>query len=161
MIIQPFSTNTKTGLNDPSFTSDPRIKTTIAQIVAIIKPAFEDKDRHANKMIRQFSFQFNPLDDYSVETIYFIFPSLYGIIEEELITVEAFLSIVLDKQMSEIKSFDCELDIGLPMRLRNVTHNLAKNSSNTWQFPSKLIYMEKKLSSINKSFIFLCLFLST
>ena len=139
MITQPFSPTTKTGLNDPSFTRDPQIITTLSQIDAIIKPAFKDTNRHANKMIRQFSFQFHPLDDFSVETIYFIVPSLYGIIEEELISVEAFLSIVLDKQISEIKTFDYELDIGLPMRLKNFTDNLATNSSNTWQFPGKKI----------------------
>lgn len=125
-----------TGLNSVEFLSDPTVRSTTKQIYSIIKPAIEDTERNASKMFKTFSFQFHPIDDYSVETIYYLLPSLFYVVDEELIHHGAFLCIVLDKQMYEIESFDYELDIGLPIRLKNKTSKLVDFSSNEWQFSS-------------------------
>ena len=127
-------TESKTGLNDPKFLQHPEIKRLKTQIYSIIKPAFESEERHASKMIKQFTFQFHPVNDYSIETIFFILPSLYGVNDDELIQVDSFLSIVLDKQLFEIQSFDYELDIGLPIRLKNIDSKLITFSSGQWKF---------------------------
>lgn len=126
----------KTGLNDPKFLQHAAIENIKTQIYTVIKPAFESEERHASKMIKQFTFQFHATNDYSLETIYSILPGLYGVQEEEQIQIDTFLSIVLDKQLFEIQSFDYELDIGLPIRLKNIDTKLMTFSSGQWQFAS-------------------------
>jgi len=135
MLTSPYMSTTQNGLNAPAFLANLKVKNTTENIYHIIKPAIEDKDRNASKMLKTFAFQYHPLDDYSIETIYSILPSLFAIVDEELINYETFAEIILGKRSSEMTSSDYELDIGLPVRLRNLTSRLGEFSLlAAWQF---------------------------
>ncbi|CAF0769437.1 unnamed protein product, partial [Brachionus calyciflorus] len=131
LLNEPYP-NIKTGLNDPEIVQNERVKILKRQIDSIIGTPLNDKDRHANILVSHFYFQFNPMDDYTIETIYYWLPYLSGLIEEELVSKENFLSIILEKPIYELTRADFELKFGL--RLYNHDSKLKNCVPGVWKF---------------------------
>ncbi|RNA18150.1 putative methyltransferase TARBP1 [Brachionus plicatilis] len=122
----------KTGLNRPEIVQNQSITILSRQIFSIISANITEKGRHANILVNHFYFQFNPIDDYSIETIYYWLPYLSGLIEEELVKKENFLSIVLDKSVFDLTEQDNSLDVSISLKS---PHSTLKNCSpGVWKF---------------------------
>jgi hypothetical protein len=64
-----------------------------------------------------------------------LFPYLAGIIEDELISVDNFSTIILDKPLHELKEFDLQrLQQSLPLKLSNSNTKLAECLPGMWRF---------------------------
>ena len=92
-----------------------------------------DKERHSSIILNHFYFQFNPIDDFSIESIFNIFPLKSGIIDDEIISPEAFLSIALNKSVFSLTPNDYT-SLKLPIRLLNSNNKLTQCTSGVWRF---------------------------
>jgi hypothetical protein len=82
--------------------------------------------------LNHFYFQFDADKDYSIEAIYYHFPYLSYLLDEEQVKADCFLSIVLDKQIFELTQADYELQ--LPIQLFNKTSKLTNCAPGVWKF---------------------------
>ena len=70
-----------------------------------------------------------------VKVIYNVFPSLCGLIEDELVDSKLYLSLVLHKHKYELAAQDFEMK--LPLRLDNPSSSLLKCTPGVWRFTGK------------------------
>jgi hypothetical protein len=59
-------------------------------------------------------------------------PYLSNLAEEEIVSVECVLSIILKKSVNELKELDFEIE--LPIKLRNLQSKLPNCSPGFWKF---------------------------
>jgi hypothetical protein len=108
--------------------------------------------------MNHFYFQFNPVEDYSInviffsffvrvplfifcflKTILFWFPYLCGMIEDELIHADLFRAISLRKQIFDINKSDIEL-FKIPLKLSSKETHFQKCQIGIWKFTGLFIF---------------------
>ncbi len=72
-----------------------------------------------------------------LKSIYNYFPYLSGMIDEEIITIDNFLSIVLNKRSCEIESSDHNKVISF-ISLKNDKSKLSRCTPGVWKFTGNL-----------------------
>jgi tRNA G18 (ribose-2'-O)-methylase SpoU len=131
-ILIKIFTNLNDSKRNEEFLRNEKVKIILDQIYSIIHTIIDDKERHSSIILKHFYFQFDPIDDYSLDTIFNIFPYKSGIIEDELVTADQFLSIVLNKSIFNLKQTDYELN--WLIKLKNKNENLNQCTSGIWRF---------------------------
>jgi tRNA guanosine-2'-O-methyltransferase len=127
-----------TGLNDPNFLKDSQVESLVNQIVSIIKPVIDDKERHSNLCLNHFYFNFDPIEDYCIEVILYTFPYLCSFINDELVPIESFLAILDKKKKSHSSSHlndqDSPLFINQSLKLKSQNLRLNNCKPGIWKF---------------------------
>ena len=108
-------------------------KSSYEQIYSIVHTFMNERERHSSIILNHFYFQFNPIYDYSIESVFNIFPLKSGIIEDEIISPESFLSIVLNKPVFSLTPNDY-VGLKLPIRFLNSNTKLKECTSGVWRF---------------------------
>ena len=80
----------------------------------------------------------------NLKTVYYWLPYLSGLIEEELVKKENFLSIVLDKSVFDLAENDFTLD--MCVKLSSKDCKLKNCSPGVWKFTGKLCAIIKKFN---------------